>query len=59
MKQELIETVVKMREEGYDFEETPALFKWSYEECPYVEFQLLIKENRQQEFSFAPPDMIQ
>lgn len=44
MKEELMLTVADLREQGIDLEETPAFFEWSYQEEPFVKFQLLIKE---------------
>jgi hypothetical protein len=44
MKETILNTVNKLREEGIDFSETPALFTWQYEEEPNLEFQMLITE---------------
>lgn len=44
MKKQLLETVKDLRESEIDLGETPALFTWSYDEEPWIEFQLLIKE---------------
>ena len=43
MKEKLLETLKGLQEEEIDLGETPALFKWSYPEEPYIEFQLLIR----------------
>lgn len=47
MKKQLLETVKDLRESEIDLGETPALFTWSYDEEPWIEFQLLIKETDQ------------
>lgn len=44
LKKQLLNTVEGLRAEDIDLGETPALFTWSYEEEPWIEFQLLIKE---------------
>ena len=36
-----------LREDGIDLQETPALFKWSYEDDPWVKYELLIQETPQ------------
>lgn len=43
MKAKLIATVEGLREQGVKFEDTPVLYKWSYEDLPEIEFSLLIK----------------
>lgn len=47
MKKQLLETVKDLRESEIDLLVTPALFTWSYDEEPWIEFQLLIKETDQ------------
>jgi len=42
MKEHLLNTVTKLKEQGVDFDETPPLFTWSYPEEPNIRFQLLI-----------------
>lgn len=44
MKKHLLKTIKKMEEDGHDFEATPALFRWSYEERPDIYFDLLIQK---------------
>ncbi len=44
MKEDLMLLVADLRDQDIDLQETPALFKWSYEEEPHIEFQLLVKE---------------
>lgn len=53
MKEQLLTTVKEMKEDGHDFEEEPIIFKWSYPEEPFTEFQLLITETEQASFSFG------
>lgn len=45
-KEEFLSIYYNLVEEGVNFEETPVLFKWNYEDEPYVEFQLLIRETK-------------
>ena len=44
MKDKLIETADKLKENGVDVKETPALFRWSYEERPEILYQLMISD---------------
>ncbi len=44
MKEDLMLLVADLRDQDIDLQETPALFKWSYQEEPHIEFQLLVKE---------------
>lgn len=44
LKEVLLPMLYNIIEEGIDLETTPVLFKWRYDEEPYVQFQLLIKE---------------
>lgn len=44
MKEQLLETVSGLMEDGIDLKENHPLFIWTYEELPNIEFQLLIKE---------------
>lgn len=45
MKKYLLNTIKKMEEDGYDFKESPAIFRWSYEERPDISFDLLIQKD--------------
>jgi 3-polyprenyl-4-hydroxybenzoate decarboxylase len=47
MKKTLLRTVKKLEKDNINLLETPVIYKWSYEEQPYVEFQLLIKKTPQ------------
>ena len=49
MQKKLQKTVKGLREDGIDLSETPALFKWSYENDPWVKYELLIQETNQSE----------
>ena len=51
MKAELVELVTKIKEGGGNFKLSPPLFKWSYEEHPEIEFQMLIVEHEKEEKS--------
>lgn len=42
MKEELLNTIVKLREAGTNFDETPPLFRWTYPEEPEIMLQLMI-----------------
>ena len=42
MKEELLNTIAKLREAGTDFNETPPLFRWTYPEEPGVMLQLML-----------------
>lgn len=42
MQKKLQKLVKGLREDGIDLAETPALFKWSYEDDPWVHYELLI-----------------
>jgi hypothetical protein len=44
MKKELTELVTQIKAAGGEFKLHPPLFKWSYDEHPEIEFQMLIKE---------------
>ncbi len=44
MKEKLLETVQKIREDNIDLKETPVYFRWVYEEEPLVEFRMIIRE---------------
>lgn len=52
MKKTLQETVEKLKEEGLDFKEDVAVFKWSYPENPFIEYTLLIRETEQANLVF-------
>lgn len=52
MKQQLLGTLDGLRDHGVDLAETPALFTWSYEEEPWIEFKLLITETDQASLPF-------
>jgi len=43
MKSELVELITQAKAAGHSFEETPTLFKWTYEEHPDIQVQMLIK----------------
>jgi len=43
MKSELVDLITQAKATGHSFEETPTLFKWTYEEHPDVQIQMLIK----------------
>lgn len=49
MKDKLIETADKLKENGVDVKETPALFRWFYEERPEILYQLMISDVAQEE----------
>ena len=49
MQEKLQKLVKGLREDGVDLRETPALFKWSYEEDPWIKYELLIQETDQAE----------
>lgn len=44
MKEKLIETADKLKEHGIDVKETPALFRWTYDERPDTLYQLMISD---------------
>lgn len=52
MQKKLQKLVKGLREDGIDLAETPALFKWSYEDDPLVHYELLITETTQAELIF-------
>lgn len=43
MKESLLNAVNTLREDGVDFNETPPIFRWFYEEEPDLVFELLIR----------------
>jgi hypothetical protein len=49
MKEKLIETADKLKEHGIDVKETPALFRWIYDERPEVLYQLMISDAADEE----------
>lgn len=49
MQKKLMKTLNSLREDGIDLAETPALFKWSYPEEPWIQFSLMIQETDQAE----------
>ena len=49
MQKKLQKLVKGLREDGIDLAETPALFKWGYEDDPWVKYELLITETTQAE----------
>jgi len=49
MKDKLIETADKLKENGVDVKETPALFRWIYEERPDILYQLMISDAADEE----------
>ena len=55
MKKKLLGTVANLIEAGHDLEQEPVIFKWSYAEEPYIEFQLLIKETQQANLPDSEP----
>lgn len=56
MQKKLMKIVKDMREDGLDLMETPVIFKWSYKEDPYIEYELLIKETEQSNIVFSSLD---
>lgn len=55
LKKQLLQTVEELKEEGIDLKETPALLIWSYDEEPWIEFQLLISETDQANLNLEEP----
>lgn len=55
MKRQLLGTLDGLREHGIDLAETPALFIWSYEEEPWIEFKLMITETDQAALPLEEP----
>jgi hypothetical protein len=49
IKTKMQQTVSKLREAGIDLKETPAFFKWYYDEDPAVKYELLISELTEKE----------
>lgn len=49
VKEHLLNTVAKLKEQGVDFDETPPLFTWTYPEEPDIVFQLLITNRNERE----------
>lgn len=47
MKERLLNILDNLRDDEVNLEETPVIFKWSYEEEPHIQFQLMIKETEQ------------
>lgn len=57
MKVEFQKLVNALREEGgIDLKETPALFQWSYEDDPYVTYELMITEHDQASLALVNRD---
>jgi len=56
MRQELLTTIGKMLDDGYDFVNTPPIFEWRYEEKPEILFKLLVKQDapKQLELGLEP-----
>ena len=52
MKEHLLEVIAGLREQGMNLKEDHPLFKWSYSECPEIQFQLLILETEQLNIPF-------
>jgi hypothetical protein len=48
MKKQLLRTIAELRDRNIDFQKTPPLFTWGYEEEPDIEFQMLIVEKKDQ-----------
>lgn len=44
MKEKLLQTTDGLQEHGVDLSETPALFRWSYDEKPDILYQLMISD---------------
>lgn len=42
LKSILLQIVNNLKERGVDLSKTPALYTWSYEEEPFIEFKLLV-----------------
>lgn len=55
MKKQLLGMVEGLREQEIDLGETPALFTWSYEEEPWIEFKMLITETDQAALPLEEP----
>lgn len=55
MQKKLQKLVKGLREDGINLAETPALFKWSYENDPWIEYELLIKETDQASLGIDDP----
>jgi len=55
MKEQILDTIAKLREQGVNFEETPPLFTWSYPEEPNIRIQLLITEFDQRDLPLEEP----
>lgn len=53
MKKKLLKTVLGLREQGVNLVETPALYTFSYEEEPYIIFQVLIKATEQSNLALS------
>jgi len=49
MKEKLIETADKLAERGVNIKETPALFRWIYDERPEILYQLMISDAADEE----------
>lgn len=58
MQKQLQKIVKGLREDGIDLTETPALFKWSYEDDPWIKYELLIQETAQAEMDFNHDDVV-
>lgn len=58
MQKKLQKLVKGLREDGIDLSETPALFKWSYEDDPWVKYELLIQETAQAELRLNDDDVM-
>jgi hypothetical protein len=54
MKQKLLEIVENLKNDNINLEETPVVFRWSYPEDPYIQYQLLIKETQQSNLEYSP-----
>lgn len=53
MKKKLLKTLSGLREQGINLMETPALYTFSYEEEPYIQFQVLIKATEQSNLALS------
>lgn len=44
MQKKLMKALDDIREQEIDLKETPVLFRWTYPEEPWIEFELMIRE---------------
>ena len=53
MKKKLLNVLASLREQDINLLETPALYTFSYEEEPYIQFQVLIKATTQSNLAIS------